>query len=142
MAMIRSFFALSPGVRWLLIKSATLLIAVRLGLWLLPFHMMRRILSATRRRAAPYSAADARRIAQAVKTSSKYVPMATCLTQALTTMMMLGGRQGILRVGVARGKTGSLLAHAWVEIEGRVVIGWREDLSAFTVLSPLEDRIV
>jgi hypothetical protein len=49
----------------------------------------------------------------------------TCLSQALTVQAMLA-RRGLssrLHVGVVRGDHGELEGHAWVEREGRIVIG-------------------
>lgn len=57
--------------------------------------------------------------------AARYVPRATCLTQALALQAMLGraGTPSELRIGVARGKETEVDAHAWLECEGRVVIG-------------------
>jgi hypothetical protein len=65
------------------------------------------------------------RVAWAVTVASRYVPAATCLTQALVTKLWLGrtGHHAIVRIGVARSEAGELLAHAWVESRGKVVIG-------------------
>jgi hypothetical protein len=42
-----------------------------------------------------------------------------------------------LRIGVAKGEAGKLEAHAWVESQGRIVIGGLRDLPYFTPLPPL-----
>jgi hypothetical protein len=57
---------------------------------------------------------------------------------------MLLGRFGLpacLRIGVAKTKAGNLQAHAWVESEGKIVIGRITNLSHYTMLSPLEGEI-
>jgi len=64
----------------------------------------------------------------AVRAVSPYVPSATCLTQALTLQALLS-REGIhsdLRIGVARDDASGIIAHAWVEIDGAVIIGGQE----------------
>ena len=50
---------------------------------------------------------------------------ATCLPQAVTAeaLLMWGGRPVELRIGVIKTDHGSLVAHAWVESGGRVVVG-------------------
>lgn len=61
----------------------------------------------------------------AVCAASPYVPSATCLTQALTLRALLA-RAGIpsaLAIGVARGDASGIAAHAWLEVDGEVVIG-------------------
>lgn len=65
----------------------------------------------------------------AVRRASKLVPGATCLTQAIAARTLLArrGHSSTLRLGVAK-EDGDLKAHAWLESDGRVVIGEFEDL--------------
>jgi len=60
----------------------------------------------------------------AVKASSRFVPCATCLTQAMAARMLLSiyGHKADLRIGVLR-EDDDLKAHAWLEKDGRVLIG-------------------
>jgi len=77
------------------------------------------------------------KITWAVTRMSRYVPAATCLTQALVAVVMLeeAGAPASLRIGVTRKKSGDLEAHAWVESSGKVIIGGTHvDLAQFTVL--------
>lgn len=79
------------------------------------------------------------RIARAVTGASRAVPGAACLTQALAAQVLLE-RRGLparVRVGVTRADGGQLLAHAWVESDGRIVLGGT-DLSGYTPLAALE----
>jgi hypothetical protein len=65
------------------------------------------------------------RIAWAVSLAGRYVPRATCLTQALAMQILLK-REGIavqLHLGVAKDEQGRVTAHAWLEQDGRVLIG-------------------
>jgi Transglutaminase-like superfamily len=87
--------------------------------------------------AAPNLDVD-QRIAWAVTSAARYVPAATCLTQALAAKVLLtvAGREARLTIGVE--KDGNRLrAHAWVEGNGRVIVG-DHDLSRFTVLPSIE----
>jgi hypothetical protein len=61
----------------------------------------------------------------AVTRASRLVPGATCLPQALTVVWLLRarGHRASMRIGVKRGETGKLIAHAWVECGGRIIIG-------------------
>jgi hypothetical protein len=43
----------------------------------------------------------------------------------------------MLHIGVKRPENGKLDAHAWVESEGRVIVGQLGDLSRFSPLMPL-----
>jgi hypothetical protein len=53
------------------------------------------------------------------------VPGASCLTQAIAGLLLLRrhGYAARFCVGVARGAAGDVCAHAWLEREGKVVIG-------------------
>lgn len=68
------------------------------------------------------------RIAWAITIASRYIPMATCFTQALATKVLLNryGQRAKVCIGVSRSEGGQLQAHAWVEWNGRIVIGGSE----------------
>jgi hypothetical protein len=103
-------------------------VAVRLALWLMPFRHLRAVLSWYTRRFPEREATDRAAVARvvwAVKAASRRVPDATCLTQALAAQVLLR-RQGWgsrLQIGVARDEREGLLAHAWLESGGRVILG-------------------
>jgi len=61
----------------------------------------------------------------AVMTASRYIPHATCLVQAIAMQALLAhnGYSSQLHIGVAKANRGQLQAHAWVEYDGRVVLG-------------------
>jgi hypothetical protein len=139
--LLRRFLRLPAVERWLLLKAALLLGLLRLGLWLLPFPTLRRLVGAFTARfrrvrdAEPISKAKA---VWAVETAARYgFPSATCLTQALAVQVLLArrGYPALLHIGVARGEK-ELKAHAWVESEGEVVIGGFE-LERYTPLTTL-----
>jgi Transglutaminase-like superfamily len=143
--LLRKYLCLPPTDRRFLVKSAWLLGVVRLGLWLLPFQHLRRLLARMAGETTPLHGVDQtsiERVSWAVAVASHYIPGATCLTQALATQVLLGqqGHAATLRIGVARGERGQFQAHAWVEYQGRVMIGGREAPSRFTPLPPLEGK--
>lgn len=89
-------------------------------------------------------AGDPRALAWAVRTTARRVPRASCLTQslALEALLVQAGHPANLRIGVARKTDGAFEAHAWVESEGRVLIGRLPDLERFAPLpSGSTDRL-
>lgn len=115
--------ALRPEERLLLAKAALFLPPVALGVRLLGFERMRRLLDrpAPPRHWADGPEARAETIARMVAIAGRRGPFpAPCLPRALLISWLLR-REGIesaLRVGVARdGKP--FRAHAWVEVGGR-----------------------
>lgn len=143
MRQVKKFLRLSPADRWLLVKSIFWLGVVVLGLRAVSFQTLRRILAKVAQWPARQDQAGqpgAERLVRAVRAASRYVPAATCLSQALVTHLFLT-RQGYpvrLYIGVAKDEAGQLQAHAWLESQGRIIIGALEGLSRFIPLSPLE----
>jgi hypothetical protein len=147
MRQLLKFLCLAAPDRKLLVKTALLLWVVRLGLWLLPFERLRRLLFRkiqTGPRLRGVDQATVERIAQSVKVMSRYVPAATCLTRALVTLVLFEryGHPACLRIGVAKNREGKLEAHAWVESQGKIINGGHADLSRFTLLRPVELRAI
>lgn len=67
----------------------------------------------------------ARQLARRIERLARAVPGATCLTQALALRYLLAraGHGSDLHVGVRRDAAGRFAAHAWVSVNGRVVLG-------------------
>ena len=113
---------------------------IRLGLWLFPLLVLRQLL-VRRASCSNTSPREQRlcvhRVGWAVELACRYVPAATCLTQALVTRTLLArcGCHAIVRIGVARSETGELQAHAWVEVDGSIVIGGSESQKHYTPLA-------
>ncbi len=149
----RRYRSLGPAERQLLREAGTLLALVRVGLVLLPYARLRRLLdryAGKRRHPGIGSPAGAgpddvlRKVSWAVGVFSRRTPgPTTCLAQALTAHALLGrlGCPSQLRIGVReRGPAapGPLRAHAWVESGGVVVVGALDDLAEYAVLSAPE----
>jgi transglutaminase superfamily protein len=116
--------ALPRARRRLIVRAFLTVAAFRVALSVLPFRWTRRL--ATRepaRSPGPPNSMDD--LAWAVAAAARRVPRATCLTQALALQALLTreGHNATLRLGVARGALGALEAHAWLESDGRVIIG-------------------
>lgn len=141
---LRSSIVLPAKERRLLLTAFFIVLATRLALTILPSRIIIRVvarISRARRSVGvtglfpkppggprPGSAdrgVDPRRITSAVERVSFRIPGASCLTQALSAHMLLWkhGHPSSLCLGVARSDKGDFRAHAWLESEGRIVIG-------------------
>src|SRR5690349_23636698 len=123
MSRLLKLWRLSPAERRLLLGAAVLVGGVRVGLSLLTFGRLQRILALLARGHAR-DPMPAERIAWAVAAAGRRVPGATCLVQALAAQVLLA-RHGLvaeLRIGVARATEG-IEAHAWLELDGEPIFG-------------------
>ena len=125
-------------VRWFL-RSLVVLTAVRAALTLIPYNRFKSwIPSSVQLPAAPRE--EQARCAWAIARAARFIPHATCLTQALAGQWLLA-RQGFgsrVVIGVRRAQGRSVAAHAWLRVGEDVVLGGdSEDLSTFTELTEL-----
>lgn len=137
-ALVHSLTRLSAADCRLLADSVWLLARARLLLWVLPFQRARRIATSTRRPVRQSETRD--RIRWAISVGRRFVPAASCLPQALAAeaLLMRNGFPVTLRIGVLKATRNRLSAHAWVESEGRLIVGdITQGLSSFTPLPPL-----
>lgn len=130
----------------LLIKALALVCCIRLGLRLLPFRVLIEKVEKIAARVnsdSPHlqDSQMVRKVASCVRRVSRYVPASSCLAQALATQVLLArrGQNAKLRIGVTKGDKGQLKAHAWVESNGKIIIGRVRDLRDYTVLNRLEE---
>lgn len=141
---VRKLLQRSPGEVSLLVETALLMSAVRLGLRFWSFAALRRWLESLH--AVPPSASAGLPVATilwAVEVVSWRMPGGVkCLARALTTQTLLRRRgwKTDLRIGVAKAENGQLEAHAWVEHDGRILIGGMPGFSRFQPLPTLEKR--
>jgi hypothetical protein len=140
---LRRFLRRPAAEQRLLFKAMLLLVATRLGLWLLPFQALRQILgrlAETSVRPSKREELSVEKTVWGVEAAGKLMPWAsTCLTQALAAQVLLMRRRysARLRIGVAKGDGDRLEAHAWIESEGKVVIG-DQQLDRYTSLAVLD----
>jgi transglutaminase superfamily protein len=147
MRKLHRFLRLRLSDQCLLVEAALLLGLVRLGLRVLSFRTLWRLVTRFSGRVpwAPGTASfQADRITWAVSITSPYVlGVRPCLAQALAAQLLLvrRGLPALLRVGVTRVGQGPVQAHAWMETDGRVVVGGpRSELERYTPLLALESR--
>jgi hypothetical protein len=104
-----------------LLEAWITLWSARLGLWVLPWRIVSRAPAVADRR----STLSPEQSSAAIRAVSRYVPAATCLAQALALRHLLAhhGRVSVLNLGVKNPPSGRLQAHAWLEADGRVILG-------------------
>lgn len=142
-ALLNRFIHLPAAERRLLLKAGLLLGGIKLGLLVLDFQALERLLGRVPQ--APdglrkVDRASTEKVVWAVELAGRYMPMArTCLTQAMTSQVLLArrGHPTILHIGVVTKGREEFEAHAWLESEGEVVIGGHE-LERYTPLASFE----
>ena len=141
---LRQFAALPTGERSLLLGSLAVVAGARLALWMLPFQILRRLMDrfAVPRLAVHRDARQAfsvKRMAWSIQAAARRVPYASCLTQALALHWRLAraGQKSVVCIGVAKGETERLDAHAWLEHEGRILVGDDGQLARYAPIARL-----
>ncbi|MER8660975.1 lasso peptide biosynthesis B2 protein [Mesorhizobium sp. M1148] len=119
-------FSLSGPEMLFLAHCLAVVVAVRLGLTLLSYNIVRRMVTRLDAR-EPADIGDLRRVAWGVAAAARLVPGASCLTQALSGQYLLArqGNASKIRIGIERG-TGTateLKAHAWLVSGDHIVLG-------------------
>ncbi|MEQ8821051.1 MAG: lasso peptide biosynthesis B2 protein [Sumerlaeia bacterium] len=131
----------------LFLEAFSLLWLARMGLWVLPFRVIRRrwltSVPSTPEPATEDTVRHIRRVRKALALAGRAVPRADCLPRALVAHRLLA-RRGIateLHLGARHGTAG-FEAHAWLEWRGQVVVGGDfapGDPAAFQPFEPLPE---
>ena len=130
-----------------MLSAIAVVSATRLALTLLPSRVIIRMTARLSNAAqeAPITSIrprarelDARLIVRMVERAAVRIPGASCLTQALAAHLLLRkhGHPSRLCLGVARTEGKKFRAHAWLESQGRIVIG-ADGVAALTRLPAL-----
>lgn len=131
---LSKFVALSGRDKLLMLPVAGGIFVARFLLWTIPYrtildlHERSYQLFTRRFGPAPDQAEYTERIVRIVKgIGSRVLGSKPCLPQALVTQWFLrrNGFDAMLRIGVNKDESGALLAHAWVESSGDIIIGGR-----------------
>jgi hypothetical protein len=147
MKRLHRLLRLSREERNLLAITLVLLGAMRIGLWVLKFRVLLKIVKKISQPnffvlTPSTNLVSVGKIVWAVNVTSRCMPYGVkCLARALTTHVLMNryGYSPELRIGVAKDEEGKLEAHAWVEYQGEVAIGNLKDLSRFIPLPSLEE---
>ncbi len=138
MGKVFRFFGLSFEEKALIVRASCWLLFFRIGLFVAPTGLAKKWVRKGELCESVNPSVDGpaiHDIVRAIRRCKAYVPYATCLTQALTARKMLSrhGYDAVLKIGVARSE-GLFEAHAWVEVDGSVVLGRQPYHSRYTVL--------
>jgi hypothetical protein len=138
---LRKFLALPWREKGLYLNTAFWLLAVKAGLYLLPFERLRGWLARFDEPPKPADREEMRVIIQAIERIGQWLaPLRiNCLPQALVGHRLLG-RKGFnvqLKIGVLKHPGDQLAAHAWLEHEGRVILGDLRGLDQFAAFPAL-----
>jgi hypothetical protein len=150
MTLLRKFVARSWADKVLLVRAFWLVSGVRLGLWALPFRTVQRLVDhpvalpvvSPGEGALRTEYAYQRRVVGAVEAiGRRLLGDKPCLVQALVAqrLMRQGGYDSALRIGVAKDGR-ELLAHAWLERGGRVIIGGGTSPVRYKPLDPVASQ--
>ena len=133
MQRLNNFISSSYQKKKLIIRCLFLLSTIRIGLWVMPFKWINDRYGneeSDQEFEANWNVIS--EIADTVEACSKYVPGATCLTQAFTALRLLRGFDQPCRMAIGAEKQGDgIKAHAWIEVDNQVVIGKHPDLDRF-----------
>ncbi len=138
MKRLLKFLQLTFSEKLLLIKAFILLGSIRVGLKFLPFQRLRFLLakvfpSNPKLYDAEQASVEIDRVLWTVRTASHYVRKIRCLARALATQLLLEerGYSPDLCIGFTRHPKGKMSAHAWVEYEGKVIIGGAGNMARY-----------
>ena len=109
----------------LAVKSLVVLCLMRLALCFLSYARIRSFFPAAQGRQQSHY--YARQVARHIEHLGRFVPAASCLTQALALQYILAhsGHRSSIGIGVRETEPGNYAAHAWVRCNGFVVLGHR-----------------
>ena len=147
MRKLLKFRRLSRGKK-LFLQTYIAMCLVRLGMLVLPFNRLQNLVRETKTMnflAIAKSQVTLGRIVQAVHRSSKYSPgKVMCLARALTTAVLMNIYElpYELKIGVAKGESGQLEAHAWVVSEEKIIMGNLPDLSRYVAMSSNKGELI
>src|SRR5579864_4695734 len=125
MRRLRKLLASSPRFKWLLAEALIRLCSATV-VRLLPLPRRAHSLIRAHRVALqpPRSQPSSEEICNAVEIAGRLIPCVTCLVKAYVCSAMLNrfGYAAEIKIGVLKHPS-NLEAHAWVEYDGRVVMG-------------------
>jgi hypothetical protein len=122
---LKTFLGKSAAERWLICEAVAMLALARIIVLTVPFRLMARWLE----RAPETGSCDEAlliRVRKAVTTAARNVPWnAVCLPQAIAAKAMLARRGcgSAFHLGATLNAQGKLIAHAWLEAGGTIVVG-------------------
>ncbi|MCW5960595.1 MAG: lasso peptide biosynthesis B2 protein [Pyrinomonadaceae bacterium] len=125
---LKKFAELPKAEKTLSFKAFLIVGLVRTGLWLAPSRLVHKLIAAlgNPNNELIYPKPDEiAAIVRWVRIAGKRIPRASCLTQAIAVLILfrLRRRFADLKFGVAKTGPADLEAHAWLEVNGKVILG-------------------
>jgi hypothetical protein len=141
MSKANKFRHLPRGEKVLFLLILATLFLVRAGLSVLPFLTLQKIilkLASFKPFRQQNDLLTTGTIIRIVRQASRFVPFATCLTQALTGLLFiqLNGEEADLKFGVSIDLNQQFAAHAWLEREGKIILGKVPEHRKYKTLEP------
>ena len=147
MSDLAKWYDLTPSMRILVIQMTMLLLLLRVGLKIFKLSTIRRWFNwIASRFPSPTGSENYQEsvIWAATVIGRRVLGEGPCLAQALAVQILLSRKQlhTELCIGVAKDGSGNLVAHAWVEKDGQIVIGGSEqELKRYTPLPDLDRKL-
>lgn len=141
MKQLLKFLRLPVAEKKLFFHALYLLTVYRVRLRTIPIQkLFYRVqsLSQTNLPASPGPVSPAR-MARLIRIASHFIPGSTCLSNALAAQILFSsyGHKTKLHIGVARDQKNTFEAHAWLSLEGAIIIGSLRDLDRYQELPSL-----
>ena len=138
MRRIRKFIYLLQREKILFLRALLLLVDSRFSLQFRQFKNVARHFSrkASAQQPARVCSVSSVRVAALLNAASCFIPPPTCLSKALAGSVLFRscGYQTLLHIGIAKEGGSMLDAHAWLTLDGSVIVGDRSDLGRYREL--------
>lgn len=135
MVRLRKFFYLPAEEKIIFLRALFLLVYVRFSL---QFKQFKNAVKDVSRKAAAQNSVQKScilppRVASLLNAAGNTLPYTTCLPRALAGSILFSslGYQTKLHIGVTRENGSMLEAHAWLTLDGSVIVGYRSDLGRY-----------
>lgn len=140
MSKIVTFQKLTWAEKRLLRQAVILLGYYRLALLIVSLPRLLNIAQRLQRTGSSQSQLTAAQLTRLVKAAVRLVPGTTCLSNALASHRLFSshGYRTKMHIGVNKDRKRGFEAHAWLTLDGKIVIGNLPDLAQFRELPPLE----
>lgn len=137
--MLRKVLALPRRELVLLSKAVAAIGVTWILLWICGVQRLRRMLTYLAKAGSGEKArtVSAEMLTRIISAAARHAPIkGTCLSQALATeaLFLHYGYDPVVRLGVMR-RNGNFQAHAWVELDNRIIIGGPAMVQEYTPLS-------
>lgn len=145
MRKLNNFTRLSGLEKKLFFKSFFLMLFIRFSFYFFSFKSIYQFLKnrKLRNNKVQEKSGEYKIILESIQKAGRYIPGCTCLIKALAAQYLLReqGYDSQLQIGVLKDQQQSLKAHAWLEMDGKVVIGENGGLSHYATFSSIEEKL-